>query len=114
MDQSVLRRHQIMYNILSDYEILRVQLRPIVDFFSCYSLNKIRRHGPEIFKFLRRHQDMQIQQDENRVFWPRRFKNYSQKHIFHQLIQDNVKRPDDNGNRQVVENDTSLIITGSN
>ncbi len=49
-DQSVTWRHQIMYNLLSDYEILRVQLRPL----TCGYLNKTRRCGQGLFKFLQR------------------------------------------------------------
>ncbi len=93
-DQSIIWRHRMMYDLLSDYEILRIQLRPIVDCFTCGYLHKIK-HRPGIFKFLQRRQDIIIEQDQNKVFWLLRFGRYIQKHAFEERIQDNVKLPAD-------------------
>ncbi len=83
----------MMYDLLSDYEILRVQLRPLIDCFTCGYLNRTKDRGPGIFKFLRRRQDLIIQRDENQVFWLVRCGRYIQKHFFEERIQDNVKLP---------------------
>jgi hypothetical protein len=82
-----------MYNLLSDYEILRFQLRPLVDCFTCGSLSRTKRRGPGLLKFLQRRQDVKIQRDENEVFWLLRFGRYTQKHFFEERIQDNINLP---------------------
>ena len=85
----------MMYNLLSDYEILRVQLRPLVDCFTCGLLSRTKRRGPNLLKFLRRRQDVKIHRDENDVSWLLRFGRYTQKHFFEERIQDNVNVPDE-------------------
>ncbi len=99
-DQSVTWRHQMMYNLLSDYEILRVQLRPLVDCFTCGFLSRTKRRGPGLLKFLQRRQDVKIQRDENEVFWLLRFGRYTQKHFFDERIQDNINLPVDKKKKQ--------------
>jgi len=85
-----------MYNALSDYEILRIQLRHVVDVFTCGYLNRTQQRGPHGFKFLQRRQDLTMYVDEKNVFWALRFKRYIHKHFFAEQIQDNVEIPVDN------------------
>jgi hypothetical protein len=84
-----------MYNALSDYEIIRMQLRHVVDFFTCGYLNRTGRRGPHGFKFLQRRQDLTMYLDEKNVSYVLRFGRYMQKHCFDERIQDNVEIPVD-------------------
>ncbi|UJR12614.1 hypothetical protein I4U23_016789 [Adineta vaga] len=90
-EQSIAWRHKMIYNVLSDYEILRYQIRHLVDCVTCGFLNRTEGRGPRIFKFLQRHQDLIMQEDEKNVFYLIRFGRYVQKHFFRQQIQDNVE-----------------------
>lgn len=95
-----------MYNLLSDYEILRVQLRPLIDCFTCDYLNKTTRRGPGICKCLQRRQDLTVQRDENQVFWLVRFGRYVQKHFLEERIQDTVKLPADKKKKKDKDNES--------
>ena len=92
-EQSIIWLHRMMYNVLSDYEILRIQLHLIVDCFTCGYFNRTKRYGPHEFKFLQRYQDLTTYRDENHIFCLLRFGHYTQKHFFDARIQDNVEIP---------------------
>ncbi|CAF4213788.1 unnamed protein product [Rotaria sordida] len=93
-EQSIAWRHKMLYIVVSDYEILRYQIRHLVDFFTCGFLNRIERRGPRGLKFLQRRQDFIMEQDENDACLTR-FGRKIQKHFFEQQIQDNVEMPID-------------------
>jgi len=90
-DQSILWRHLMMYELLSDYEILRIQLRPIVNTLICGAMDRPRAQGPSIFKCLQRRQDVMMQEDQNDVFWLLRCGRYMQRHFFKDQLQDDVQ-----------------------
>ncbi|CAF0795396.1 unnamed protein product, partial [Adineta ricciae] len=90
-DQSIVWRHKMMYNLVSDYEILRAQLRLIVNRMTCCRSHRSKQRGPRLLKFLQYRQDQSLQQDENNVFFLVGFGRYMQKHFFDERIQDNVE-----------------------
>ncbi|CAF1467011.1 unnamed protein product [Adineta ricciae] len=90
-DQSIVWRHKMMYNLVSDYEILRAQLRLIVNRMTCCRSHRSKQRGPRLLKFLQYRQDQSLQQDDNNVFFLVRFGRYMQKHFFDERIQDNVE-----------------------
>ena len=82
MDEGTLWRNQMLYKILSESEILRLQFSRFVNFLSCYQANRTScmRHRPVLLLTL----------DEKAHGWYEKAWNYTMKHFFREQIQDNV------------------------
>ncbi|CAF1173022.1 unnamed protein product [Adineta ricciae] len=82
MDEGTLWRNQMLYNFLSDAEILRLQIRRFLNWICCNRLNRM--------QFMRRRPVRLLTLDERgKIFYERAWR-YTRKHFFNEQIQDNI------------------------
>jgi hypothetical protein len=89
LTQGTLWRLQILYNLLSDYEILRIRM---VILFDCLTRNMFRHRQipwfrPRPYSILQK-DELVSPMGKLGALW-----NYTEKHFFNEQIQDNIKLP---------------------
>lgn len=72
----------MLYNLLSDYEILRLQLCRLGNFFACYQTRRI--------ASIRRRPILSLTHDTKAHGWFKRSWQYTQKHFAEEQIQDSI------------------------
>jgi hypothetical protein len=82
MDQGTLWRNQMLYNFLSDAEILRLQFRRFAIFLSCYQANRI--------SWIRGRPIHLLTNDERAHGCCEKAWHYTKKHFFEEQIQNSV------------------------
>jgi hypothetical protein len=83
MVQGTLWRNQMLYNFLSDSEILRLQFRRLSILLSCYRMNRT--------SYLRYRPILLLTHDEREHNYVEKAWHYTEKHFFKEQIQDNIK-----------------------
>jgi hypothetical protein len=87
MVQGTQWRSHMIYNLLSDYEILRLQLIRLFDFLACGQLYE-KRKGNMVC--VRRRPRVILEDDANKSCCLVAAYEYTEKHFFQERIQDNV------------------------
>ncbi len=78
----------MIYNLLSDYEILRLQFIRLFDFLACGHLYEKRKNN--LF-FVRRRPRVILADDANKLNWLETAWEYTSRNFFEERIQDNIK-----------------------
>ncbi|CAF3799594.1 unnamed protein product [Adineta steineri] len=83
MDEGTLWRDTMLYDFVSDGEILRLQFLRLMRFLSCYQLSRIPCMIPRPI--------VMLTYDERAHGWFEKAWHYTMKHFFHEKIQDDVE-----------------------
>ncbi len=81
-------RSHMIYNLLSDYEILRFQFIRLFDFLACGHLYEKRKSN---MFCMRRRPRVILANDANKSHWLAKAWEYTSKNFFEERIQDNIK-----------------------
>jgi hypothetical protein len=89
LTQGTLWRIQMLYSLLSDYEILRIRITLFFDFLTCniFRDRQIPWFRSRPYSILQK-DELASPMGKIGALW-----NYTEKHFFHEQIQDNIKLP---------------------